>query len=97
MSSIPSNVQAFVTVAADSWHRFRTAQAEANAAKRKADLLRKETGLPETADLVSLLSLAPSDSGQITVLDGNGKAVGKVAVFWRDAYTVEAGFVSRVS
>ena len=90
---------AVITVTAADWHAYVTAAAAARAAEKEA-AARKAVMLGQLADketAVQELS-ATAESGATAVLqDGNGNPLGKLSLYWRDQYTVGAGFVMRIS
>lgn len=94
----PSQIAALITVDGPAFARWRKAAAKATAAKKEADTLRLVCGFPETMALVDLLGVRPEGESKTgVVVDGNGIAIGKLSVWWRDEFTTPAGFVSRVS
>jgi hypothetical protein len=91
------NLPGQIQVSAENWHNWRAIHAKAQAMAKEADALRKVCGIPETADLVATLGATAELGASAVIIDGNGSPLGKVSVYWRDAYAVKATFVSRVS
>jgi len=90
-------VAALITVNGPAFAVWRKAHAAATAARKEADTLREACGFPSTESLVVMLGIAQGGKASATVADGNGKPVGKVSVYWKDAFEMPAGFSSRVS
>ena len=95
--SIQTNVPAQIVVSAEQWHAFNAAKARAAAMAKEVDALRAVMGLPDTAALVKALGATAEAPAAAVIVDGNGAPLGKVSVYWRDAYEVRAAFASRVS
>ncbi len=95
--TVPSNVPAQIVVSAADWQAFNAAKCRAAAMAKEVEALRAVMGLPETAALVKALGATAETAAAAVIVDGNGLPLGKVSVFWRDAYEVKAGFASRVS
>jgi hypothetical protein len=90
---------AAITVAAADWHAYLNAATAARAAEKEA-AARKAVLLGHLADKeVAVRELmATAETGATAVfLDGNGNPLGKLSLYWRDQYTVGAGFVMRIS
>jgi hypothetical protein len=78
--------------------KWRKAVDAANAAKKEAETLKEVCGFPDTESLRRLLGVTEwQTKGAAVIVDGNGKPVGKVSVFFKDAFVMPAGFSSRVS
>lgn len=90
-------IPAVIQVSADNWHAWRAMHAKAQAMAKESDALRAQCGIPESAALAAMLGATADTKAAAVIVDGNGSPLGKVSVYWRDAYTVSASFVSRVS
>lgn len=87
-----------IQVPAEAFKRFKEAKAKASALTKEAEAIRLECGLPDTENLVKQLGLTKANpKGEVVIKDGNMSVIGKIAVYWQDAYEVGAGFKSRVS
>lgn len=93
-----TTIPALITVNGPAFAKWRKAVDAASAAKKEADALRQECGFPDTDALRRMLGLTEfGGKASAIVQDGNGKPIGKVSVFWKDAFEMPAGFSSRVS
>lgn len=88
-------VPAQITVCAEVWGRFIRAKSAAAAAEKEVKAVRAELGLP--ADAAAACALFGDAFPEAVICDGNGRPVGKLTVFMRDAYTVPAGKSLRIS
>lgn len=95
--NVETIIPASITVNAEAFAKWQKAKQAAQALAKEADALRMECGFPETETLVSLLGVAECGKGSAVIVNGNGVPIGKVSVFWKDAYVVKAGFSSRIS
>lgn len=94
---LTQEVAAELTVNADAFRAYNEAKQRENAAKKEAEAARVLAGIPPTEDLVRLLGISEGGKGSVVVKNGNNVPVGKISVFWKDEYSVKAGFSSRVS
>ena len=90
-------IPAQIEVEASAWRAYVIAKAKATAATKEAEVARLVIGLPDTAELVSLLGATEADGGSAVLTDGNGAPLGKLAVSYRSAYAVKAGWVARLT
>lgn len=86
-----------IQVSADGWRAFVMADAKAKAAEKEAKALRAELGLPETAELVSLLGATAELGAKAVIVDGNGTPVGSITVYWRPPVEMKGYWVGRVN
>lgn len=86
-----------IQVSADGWRAFVMADAKAKAAEKEAKALRAELGLPETAELVSLLGATVELGAKAVIVDGNGTPVGSLSLYWRLPVQVKGCWVGRLN
>ena len=89
--------QAVIVVSAESFAKWQRVKQAASALAKEAEVLKAECGFPDTEKLVALLEIPEGGKGAAVIVNGNGAPIGKLSVFWKDAYIVQAGFSSRVS
>lgn len=83
---------------AEKFRLFQEAKERSAAAALLAEKARADAGIPGTVQLVSNLKLKRrNQKSEIVIIDENGAPLGKISVFWQDAYEVKAGFRSRIS
>ena len=87
-----------IQVPAVKWDAYQKAKARASAAKREAEQLGEQCGIPDADALAKLMRLRYGiEKGEAVIQDGNGSPIGKVSVFYHPGATIPAGWRKRES
>lgn len=86
-----------IEVSAQAWRAYVLAKGRATAAAKEAEVARLVLGLPDTPELVEMLGATEENGASAVLTDGNGAPLGKLAVSYRSAYAVKAGWVARLT
>jgi hypothetical protein len=77
-----------IQVNAETFRKWQRVQAGVNAAKKRADALKAELGIP---------AASAKTEGAWLIVDGNNAPIGKVSVFYKGAFLMPETWQARVS
>jgi len=81
-------IKGTVVVNADLFRKYQRTQAGVNAAKKRADMLKAQLGIPAaSADTI----------GAYIITDGNNTPIGKLSVFHKDSFVMPETWQARIS